>query len=100
MEEVRWDIPFDPQDVGKIPMFVWCQTQEDAEKLCNEYCNSAETFIGYWTTYREETIYVIPANGLNWMFGSRNGFTETWKQKGYVPRVFCPITSVEVEDLI
>lgn len=107
MEEVRWDIPFDPQDVGKIPMFVWCKSIDEAREFCTQYCNDVnghEWWIDRWYSYQEETIYAIPSQNSSdkfWMYGTRDSLTRcAWDTKGYVPRAFQPITHVEVEDLI
>ena len=103
--ERDWSIPFDPAEIGEQAMFVWCQTKEDAETFVRAYKGiDARTWIEYWDTYKDETIYAIPEDGGSaWMFGTRNSLDNHWANEGYVPRIYLgsqPVNVVEVGDLL
>lgn len=102
MTEISWDIPFDPAEVGNVPMFVWCPTEELAEEFVEQYHPvDARSWVHRWHSYKEETIYAIPANHSerDWLFGPRSSLCGSYSH--YVPRVFYGARNYpEVGDLL
>ena len=101
MAEISWDIPFDPAEVGNVPMFVWCPTQRIAQEFIETYLPNDRPWLEWWSDHREETIYTLPfAGSERYMYGPRNSIGG-YISEGYVPRIFdgqCKL--VEVGDLL
>ena len=101
MAAITWETPFDPAEVGKVPIFVWCPTPQLARDFVESYMPNDREWLKWWGDHREETIYALPmAGSMQYMYGPRRSLAQ-WESKGYVPRVFHGfVQAVEVGDLL